>query len=219
MRRAATPDSLPPIDSDGESDEDGWSSGIDEDVSDVSGLDSAGEDEDGSSDQYPDHSEDEDDSDEEMPYELAPRKIKVAEDKNEVPRLPIKLADGQIKSTGTKALKVTPKDDESEDDSSSEEEDPEPAPGPTREDVSTGARFGKPAIATVLQTKSRKQRVEMAKEQIASICQEILADPENSVIIRSPHATWAILFTLGLARHAQATSQLCALPSHCADRT
>lgn len=219
MRRAATPDSLPPIDSDGESDEDEWSSGIDEDVSDVSGLDSAGEDdEDGSSDQYPDHSEPEDDSDEEMPYELAPRKIKVAEDKNEVPRLPIKLADGQIRSTGTKPLKVTPKDEESEDDSSSEEDEPEPAPRPTREDVSTGARFGKPAIATVLQTKSRKQRVELAKEQIASICQEILADPENSVMVHSSRGA-AHMLTMGSARHAQATAQLCAIPSYCADRT
>jgi nucleolar complex protein 3 len=177
---------LPPIDSDGESDEDEWSSGIDEDVSDVSELDSAGDEDDGeeggSSDQYPDHSELEDDSDEEMPYELAPRRLKVAEDKNEVTRLPIKLADGQIKSTGTKALKVAPKDEGSSEDDSSSEDEPEPAPRPTREDVSTGARFGKPAIATVLQTKSRKQRVELAKEQIASICQEILADPENSVI-------------------------------------
>ncbi|RXW24153.1 hypothetical protein EST38_g1720 [Candolleomyces aberdarensis] len=180
VRRAATPDSLPPVDSNDENDSDAWSSGIDG-FSDIS--DSGSEDEPPSDD---DHGEEED-SDEEMPYELAPRKLKVAkeEGKNEIPRLPIKLADGKIQSTGTKVISLN---DESEEESSSEEETFEPLP-PPREDGSTGARFGRPAIAAVLQTKSRKQRISLAKEQIAGICQEILADPENSLgLLRRLHS-------------------------------
>ncbi|KAF6765174.1 nucleolar complex-associated protein 3 [Ephemerocybe angulata] len=184
VRRAATPDSLPPIDSDGESGEDAWSSGV-EDISDVDSISGDGSD---GEDDFSDHFDDdaEDDSDEEMAYEQAPRKMKVPEEKNEVPRLPIKLADGKIRSTGTKSLKVAPKD-ESEDDSSSEEER-ESTPPPAREDVATGARFGRPAVATVLHTKSRKQRIELAKDQIAGICQDILADPEQSLgLLRRLH--------------------------------
>lgn len=191
MRRAATPDSLPPIDSDSEDEnEDAWSSGV-EDISELSSVDSEGDEsdnhaeDDSDEDDTPDHLDNdaEEDSDEEMPYEQAPRKLKTDDERKEVKRLPIKLADGQIKSTGSKSLKVAPKD-VSEDDSSSEEER-EPTPPPTREDIATGARFGRAAVATILNTKSRKQRVDLAKEQIAGVCQDILADPEQSVSWRS----------------------------------
>ncbi|KAJ2916043.1 hypothetical protein MD484_g4375, partial [Candolleomyces efflorescens] len=182
VRRAATPDSLPPIDSHDEDNSDAWSSGIEGfSSSDISDSDS--EDEPPSDD---DHGGEED-SDEEMPYELAPRKLKVAkeEGKNEIPRLPIKLADGKIQRTGTKVIATK---DESEEESSSGEETFEPLP-PPREDGSTGARFGRAAITAVLQTKSRKQRISLAKDQIASICQDILADPENSAsLLRRLHS-------------------------------
>ena len=53
------------------------------------------------------------------------------------------------------------------------------------EDVSTGARFGRPAVVDVIAQKSRKARIQGAKEQIAGLCQEILGDPENSVWVSS----------------------------------
>lgn len=49
------------------------------------------------------------------------------------------------------------------------------------EDVSTGARFGRPAVIDIIGNKSRTARIQGAKDQIAGICQEIIADPENSV--------------------------------------
>jgi nucleolar complex protein 3 len=54
------------------------------------------------------------------------------------------------------------------------------------EDVATGARFGRPAVRDIIQQKSRKARIEAAKEQLASICQEIMAEPENSVSFSCP---------------------------------
>ncbi|EJT99050.1 NOC3p-domain-containing protein [Dacryopinax primogenitus] len=63
--------------------------------------------------------------------------------------------------------------------------------------VATGARFGRLAPAAVLSLPSRTERVQRAKEQIASICQDIVADPENS---------------LGLLRRLQ-TFTLAELPS------
>ena len=120
----------------------------------------------------------------EMSYEAQPRKRRPSwsESENEkgVGRLPIKLADGSLQQSAGKVIL----DESSE--SSEEEEEPTPrAPSPVREDVSTGARFGRPAVADVLGMKSRKARVLAAKEQIAGICQEIIADPENSVCIFS----------------------------------
>ena len=117
------------------------------------------------------------DSDAEMPYEAVPRKLpsewKTSQG-TEVRALPIKLVDGRIKDTGVK-LVLNEAEVESDSDGSDKSEER------AVEDVSTGARFGRPAVLNILQTKSRGKRVEMAKEQIASICQEILADPENSV--------------------------------------
>ncbi|CAE7127135.1 unnamed protein product [Rhizoctonia solani] len=51
---------------------------------------------------------------------------------------------------------------------------------PVIEDVATGARFGRPAVRDIVSQKSRKARIEAAKEQLASICQDIMAEPENS---------------------------------------
>ncbi|KAF4579051.1 hypothetical protein EYR36_000860 [Pleurotus pulmonarius] len=115
-----------------------------------------------------DESLDEDsDSDAEMPYESKPRQLPDAwreEKKDEVESLPIKLADGRIQKTGNKKLQ-TPKDDSDESDASSIVNEPEP---PRRDDIATGSRF--------------------AKEQIASLCQEIISDPENSLgLLRRLH--------------------------------
>jgi len=164
-------DDLPSLDS---GDEDDWDSNLEELESDV--MDSEVDDE-SLSDEL---SEMHDDSDAEMAYEAIPRKRRPSwetSEKPEVRRLPIKLADGKIKDTGIKPIRP-PSHSSSTD--GSEDSDSEEEPQQV-EDVSTGARFGRPAVMDVLQTKSRKQKVEMAKEQIAGICQEILADPENSV--------------------------------------
>ena len=117
-----------------------------------------------------------------MPYELMPRKRRPSwepEEKKEkgVERLPIKLTDGRLLKSGEKV--VLDADESEEDDDESEEE--EYVPEQKVEDVSTGARFGRPAVVDVIGNKSRKARIQGAKEQIAGICQEIVADPENSV--------------------------------------
>ncbi|KAF9503148.1 hypothetical protein BS47DRAFT_1386499 [Hydnum rufescens UP504] len=66
---------------------------------------------------------------------------------------------------------------------------PDAHPGSRVEDVSTGARFGRPAVVTIIGARSRKARIQGAKEQLAGICQEILADPENSLgLLRRLHS-------------------------------
>jgi len=167
IRKTEVHDDLPSFDL---VDEDSWDSNIDDD--DMSSLDDE--------DSLGDMSDASDDSNEEMSYETIPRKqATVAKSPDEVKRLPIKLANGKIQETGIKPITSRPprSEDESED---STEFEPEEIPQKV-EDVSTGARFGRPAVVDVLQTKSRKHRIEMAKEQIAGICQDILADPENGV--------------------------------------
>ena len=93
-------------------------------------------------------------------------------------RLPVKLGDGSIQSRGH--LPLPPSDSES--DSELDENLKEQSSNlPKVEDVATGARFGRPAVAAVIGTKSRKVRIQLAKEQIAGLCQDIVSDPENSV--------------------------------------
>ncbi|EAU88570.2 nucleolar complex-associated protein 3 [Coprinopsis cinerea okayama7 len=170
VRQAPKVDGLPPIDSNDE-DSDDWSSGVEMD-SDLDDDDISLSDDDAG---------DFSDSDQEMPYELKPRVVKVKDDpkEREVQRLPIKLPDGKVKSSGTRAVLT----DGSEDEESEEESEIE-GPAPIKiEDGSTGARFGRPAVADVLKTSSRKLRVQLAKEQIAGICNDILADPENSLVL------------------------------------
>jgi nucleolar complex protein 3 len=129
----------------------------------------------------------------EMPYEILPRrhdsKREVFERKMKA--LPIKLADGKIKDTGLKVVTNVSTEEELSSDESEVIDEVEPV-----EDISTGARFGRLAVVDILQTKSRKQKIELAKEQIAGICQDILADPENSV---SPYFTQNTCFFLMLA--------------------
>ncbi|KAL4265268.1 Nucleolar complex-associated protein 3 [Pleurotus pulmonarius] len=177
IRRTNVQDDLPSLDSDSGEEDDDWTSGAEDPVS--------------SSDEehiHGDESLDEDsDSDAEMPYESKPRQLPDAwreEKKDEVESLPIKLADGRIQKTGNKKLQ-TPKDDSDESDASSIVNEPEP---PRRDDIATGSRFGRVAVVDIISTKSRKARIQGAKEQIASLCQEIISDPENSLgLLRRLH--------------------------------
>ena len=196
-QRAKVKDDLPSINSDEEDEDDGeeWSSGINSGDDADDGYDST--------EPVPDSdlNEEDDDSssrtnhrrkvkrpesdDEEMPYESAPRKPNAAWESDDevdkgINRLPIKLADGRVQKSGSKVF-LTQDDETAGDESEEEDEAPVPEERYKVEDVSTGARFGRPAVADVILTKSRKVRIQAAKEQIAGICQEILADPENSV--------------------------------------
>ncbi|KAJ7156004.1 nucleolar complex-associated protein-domain-containing protein [Mycena crocata] len=181
VKKAADTDSLPSVDSHDEG-EDDWSSDIPTD--DEADVLSDG-DTDGSM-----ASSSALDSDAEMPYETAPRKRRPSWETpaNEViQRLPIKLADGRIQKTGTK-LKQLPMSENTDDESEDEEHEDVPEV-PRREDVATGARFGRAAIVDVLGNKSRAARIQGAKDQIASICQDIMADPENSLgLLRRLHS-------------------------------
>ena len=177
--RKPVEDDLPSLDSDGADDEEEepWSSGID-DLSDDDAVVSGSEPDSvlsaSSDSRIPRRKKPKQNSDSEMPYEAAPRKRRPSweaeSDKEKaVERLPIKTADGRIQKSGAKIIMT--KAQESDDG----EEDPEDAEESTRrnyppvEDVSTGARFGRPAVVDVIGNKSRKARIQAAKEQIAGI--------------------------------------------------
>ena len=119
-------------------------------------------------------------SDAEMFYEVVPRRRRPSwsEGESVIDRLPIKLLDGQIQKTGHRPAVKAQDLEESE-----EENTPQSVlePESPREDITTGARFGRLSVVDVISNRSRKLRTQLAKEQIASICQEIVADPENSV--------------------------------------
>jgi nucleolar complex protein 3 len=182
-RRVPVDDDLPSVNSHTD-DEEVWSSDIREDLSEVdSGL---SEDDAFEEDEQFDSSNPRfrakrtaTDSDAEMSYEAVSRRRRPSWSDGEVviDRLPIKLRDGRIKRTGPKLVVQAQSEEESEDHS------PErwPEPEPTREDITTGARFGRLSVIGVISNPSRKLRIQLAKEQIANICQEIVADPENSV--------------------------------------
>ena len=136
------------------------------------------------------------DSGVEMPYETAPRPRRPSWDEgsdDEVQRLPIKLLDGQVKNVGVKLRRTR---EESSEESDDEEAAKEPTPEP-REDATLGGRLGRRSVVDVVTTKSRKERIHAAKEQIAGICQEIVGDPEDSVrrfcfigiVIIQPHCS------------------------------
>ncbi|KAF7338322.1 Nucleolar complex-associated protein 3 [Mycena venus] len=173
-RKAPEKDDLPSLDSHDE-DEDDWSSDIPSD--------------DNLSDGDSGSSMSDLDSDAEMPYETAPRKRRPSWESppdQGIQKLPIKLADGRIQKTGLKLKQLSTSEDTEEE---SEDEDEAEVPEESRrEDVSTGARFGRPAVVDVVGNKSRSARIQGAKDQIASICQEIMADPENSLgLLRRLH--------------------------------
>ncbi|KIJ44159.1 hypothetical protein M422DRAFT_60254 [Sphaerobolus stellatus SS14] len=172
VRTAPKADDLPSVDSHSE-DEGEWSNNSPNPYS------SEGETDFDDTDLYDQHT----DSDEEQSYERKPRASAPEERNTKLSRLPIKLPDGRIVDTGERTFK--------KDETESEEEAPRPIQRPERkvEDVATGARFGRPAVAAILSSSSSRQRLQMAKEQIAGICQDILADPENSLgLLRRLHS-------------------------------
>lgn len=169
-------DDLPSVDSHDE-DEESWSSGIDEDAVTISQSSASASDQNLSS-------EDDLDSDAEMSYERVPRRPQgssEAKKDRHIQGLPIKSSDGRIHATGKKIAAPPSSDEESTDPDDSAGEQEIPAEGNRIEDVSTGARFGRPAVVDVVGHKSRTVRIQGAKDQIGSICQEIIAEPENSV--------------------------------------
>ncbi|KAI0646969.1 nucleolar complex-associated protein 3 [Trametes meyenii] len=199
--RKPVEDDLPSLNS-GDEEEDDWSSNVsgfddmsvDEDVSGDEGLSEA-ESSTSTADKRRRRKRKEDSDDEELPFEAQPRKRRPSwepeSDKEKgIERLPIKLADGRIQKSGDKVF--LDDEEESRPDSDEESEDgrggAEAAQRSRVEDVSTGARFGRPAVVDVIGQKSRKARIQGAKEQIAGLCQEILGDPENSLgLLRRLH--------------------------------
>ena len=124
-------------------------------------------------------------SDFEMPYETAarPRRPSWNEDsENEVQRLPIKLLDGRIKNIGVKP-RGKPKEYSGESDKVEALETSSPEPP---EDTTPSRRFGRCSAVDLVATKSRKKRIHAAREHIASICQEIVGDPEDGVSYSNP---------------------------------
>jgi nucleolar complex protein 3 len=181
VRKPNVDDDLPSIDSHDE-DEAAWSSGIDDDA-DTTSQSSVND-----SDQDP-SSEDDLDSDAEMSYERVPRKVpepRETKTDRHIQRLPIKSADGQIHSTGVKIAAPPSSDEEGNYTDESAEEQEMPVEVNRIDDVATGARFGRPAVIDIVGNKSRTARIQGAKDQIASICQEIIAEPENSVRTSPP---------------------------------
>ncbi|CAE6421607.1 unnamed protein product [Rhizoctonia solani] len=170
-------DDLPSIDSHSD-DGDDWSSLASDALSDEDAFSNENSD---SDEGYPKQL----DSDEELPYEKAGRP-RPPSPKRQAERLPIKLGDGRIQSTGAReVLSDSEGQEESEEDESVAVSETKP---PVIEDVATGARFGRPAVRDIVGQKSRKARIESAKEQLASICQEIIAEPENSLgLLRRLH--------------------------------
>ncbi|KAF9005619.1 nucleolar complex-associated protein-domain-containing protein [Cyathus striatus] len=123
----------------------------------------------------------EQDSDTEMPYESIPRRSWKSSEPASIQRLPIKLKDGRVQNIGTKPFVI-------QRDASDNDEDDDFTPSVPLQNSPvapgsgfTGTRFGRLGIADILQIKSRKERVECAKVQIAEICQEILSEPEYSL--------------------------------------
>jgi nucleolar complex protein 3 len=176
-------DELPSLDSHSE-DEESWSSNSDEDSEDGLNLFSSVSDgsvASSSSGLLPKGALKASRDDEEMPYEMMPRKHRNLVDSEEegISRLPIKSQDGKIHRFEER---VVPQKSVREIHDSSEEDEGVPEEVPVRrDDVATGARFGRPAVVDVISKQSRQARVQAAKEQIAMICQDIVGDPENSV--------------------------------------
>ncbi|KIJ17377.1 hypothetical protein PAXINDRAFT_175850 [Paxillus involutus ATCC 200175] len=185
-------DDLPSVDSHesgSDSDSDSWNSVVEESGDDTRSDDASIISEDVSADEPP--SPDELDSDVEMPYERVPRNSKVSpepETYRHIPGLPIKLSDGRIQATGKITVAPVQSENEDEDSEGSVTFHSPPSEPPKVEDVATGARFGRPAVVDLVGNQSRKARIQGSKEQIASVCQEIIADPENSLgLLRRLH--------------------------------
>lgn len=142
-----------------------------------------------------------DDSDNEQPYEKQPRARKTSPtsntDNKSIQKLPIKLPNGKIQQTGQREGIIG---SDHSDTSSESDSQPRKRVRPPKRDIN-GPRFGRAAVADVISIQSRKDRIEAAKEQIASICQDILSEPEHGVspCIQSTTFTKTLL-QLGMLR-------------------
>ncbi|KAG9037032.1 hypothetical protein FS842_003385 [Serendipita sp. 407] len=116
------------------------------------------------------------DSEDEQPYELKPRKPDANQQKGEklIKRLPIKLSNGKIQQIGAREANTQSDED------SDEESDPPPVLETPKRNI-TGARFGRASIADILSIESKSTRIQVAQEQLAGICQEILTEPESNL--------------------------------------
>lgn len=157
-------------------------------------------------------------SDEEMPYEKAPRtRIREWQDskpsKALVTGLPVKLGDGRVQATG-KAVRIDSSDTEEDEDDVSLDDDEPVQLSPPPEDVSTAARFGRLAVVDVLTMSSRQSRINSAKDQIAGICQDIGADPENGVSSTSVVLSFYTCLTCFFSIARSLTSITYVLPSY-----
>lgn len=124
---------------------------------------------------------DSEDEDLERHYERTSHLLRRPPGRPVVERLPIKLADGRLIQTGVQDLPHAYDIEEEESELSGPSEAEQDGRSLNAEDRFTGTRFGRLAVFDVVSQGSRKRRIEVAKDQIASICQEIVVNPENSV--------------------------------------
>ena len=209
-------DDLPSINS-GDEGEDSWSSNLETDADSESDVATTSSLED--TRKMPEGF----DSDIEMPYEVVPRRRRPSSDHGQhdsIPHLPIKLPDGRIQEVEGGGTTPSSQDKKDFDEDEGEESDTvgsnEPA---VVEDISTGARFGRPAVIDVIRKSSRKARIQGAREEIALICQSIVAEPESSVSAFVCRCFWHAYMKgcqqLGLLRRLHAFSlPTISTPSH-----
>jgi nucleolar complex protein 3 len=129
-----------------------------------------------------------DGSEHEQPYERQPRRTqaeKISSNKT-VSRLPIKLPDGQILPVGVRVSSIASETEDEEEETVKHR----PITDVPRSNIA-GTRFGRAAVADIIRIVSRKERIQVAREQIADICQEILSEPENGVSLFSYRENFA----------------------------
>jgi nucleolar complex protein 3 len=125
-------------------------------------------------------------SDTEMPYEALPRRRRLSWDHDQnhrIPHLPIKLPNGLVQKVdnGASAMSSQTGDDLSDRDEKERLDFSGPQESTVVEDISTGTRFGRPPVIDIIGKTSRTARIREAREEIAFICQKIVAEPESSV--------------------------------------
>lgn len=128
----------------------------------------------------------------EQAYESRSRQAAISEQRETVPRLPIKMSDGRIVKTGHR---LVPDENKSEDVSESSDTENSSPENPKTDELIASA-----SVLTVTNV-PRQLQIQTAKEEIAQICQSILADPENSLsLLRRLH-----VFTLPRVLSAEPT--------------
>lgn len=116
-------------------------------------------------------------------YERQPRAL-LEEDHKGSARLPVKLRDGTIRQTGNRPAKESESESEASEGESHGEDDDVSEPTSTWETpVASGSQ--RPAIE--FGADSRKERIRRAQEELATICQDIVTDPEENVKLASAH--------------------------------